>query len=299
MNIRKTVHFIRKNFILYLIGTLLILGMKYFYSRAGSEELRWILAPTTRWVEILSGIPFACERGVGYVNHDFRFLIAPSCSGVQFLLITAATLIFSFVHRIDGVLYAGSARRDSGTASNGKESEPREMRGGNPRHGGRANLLRMTTGLCWIGASLLLSYLLTIFVNGLRIIAAIYVPDYLDALGIHSDFFNPDRLHTMIGVVVYFASLLTIYQSVEFFFQKADAAQPNQAQVWGQLARRVAPPIFWYLFIALGIPFLNRAYQKRAGEYLEFASLITLCCSGILSLSCLLVGIKELLKRIL
>src|SRR5688500_16207168 len=62
------------------------LGLKYFYSTASPDELRWILAPTTRLVELLSGRSFEFESHAGYMSSDNRFLIAASCAGVNFLL---------------------------------------------------------------------------------------------------------------------------------------------------------------------------------------------------------------------
>ena len=83
----------------YLLSLLALLCLKLFYSRAGADNLTWILTPTTGWVSILSGIPFTYAPGEGYVNHSLRFIIAPSCCGIRFLGITAAMLIFSFLHR--------------------------------------------------------------------------------------------------------------------------------------------------------------------------------------------------------
>lgn len=71
-----------------------------FYSRAGSDELRWILAPTARWAGSLGGISFAYEAQQGYVNHELRFIIAASCSGVQFMLVSMAALIYGCIHRM-------------------------------------------------------------------------------------------------------------------------------------------------------------------------------------------------------
>ena len=99
MDMRGKLRFHRQYIFIYLMGFSLILGMKYLYSKADCESLLWILGPTARWVELLSGIPFVYEPGFGYANHGLRFLIAPSCSGVQFMIITAAMLIFSFSHR--------------------------------------------------------------------------------------------------------------------------------------------------------------------------------------------------------
>ena len=52
----------------YLLSLLALLCLKLFYSRAGADNLTWILTPTTGWVSILSGIPFTYAPGEGYVK---------------------------------------------------------------------------------------------------------------------------------------------------------------------------------------------------------------------------------------
>ncbi len=282
----------RQNFIFYLTGFLVVFGMKYFYSNADCDDLIWILAPIAKWVELLSGIPFEYAPGAGYANHSLRLLIAPSCSGVQFMIITIAMLIFSFVHRVTRF-----QNTDSPTRS------------------------RLRKGFCWIIASIALSYLFTIFVNGLRIIVAIYLPLFLGET-VYKSFLTPDRLHTMIGIVVYFTALLTIYRLTTFFFsgsarlsdstQGTDTPptpspqykrQPPAAHTTckytppSQFMRKCLPPIFWYLSIALGIPFLNNAYQKSNGQFTEFALLILCCCTAILILYGLVLFIGNHLNQ--
>ncbi|HXD32220.1 MAG TPA: exosortase K [Pyrinomonadaceae bacterium] len=68
------------------------LALKQFYSAASVNELRWILAPTTLAVELVSGSRFAFESYSGYVKSDHTFVIAGSCAGVNFL-ITAFLLL--------------------------------------------------------------------------------------------------------------------------------------------------------------------------------------------------------------
>jgi exosortase K len=62
------------------------LALKLYYSNASANQLRWILAPTTALVELLSGISFEFESHTGYMSEDNSFLIAPSCAGVNFLI---------------------------------------------------------------------------------------------------------------------------------------------------------------------------------------------------------------------
>jgi exosortase K len=61
-------------------------ALKRYYSTATVEELRWILAPTTALVELLSGVSFEFEAHAGYLSRERGFLIAGSCAGVNFLL---------------------------------------------------------------------------------------------------------------------------------------------------------------------------------------------------------------------
>ena len=321
---KREEHFqiIRNHMPFYLSGLILIFVIKYFYSRAGAAQLLWLLAPTAGWVSLLSGIPFEYIQEVGYVNHEMKILIAPSCSGMQFLLIAAAMLLFSFVHlATDG----GSRWHWRKTAASKALPGGEIMRGGIPESeitgsgisaseitgsgisgseitGGGisaseitgdgipgpeissseipapvSNALRLRKGFAWIGISFVLSYFYTVFVNGLRIIAAIYLPLFFERMQLYGDVLTPDSLHTAIGTVVYFAALLTLCRLAGFWFYPGRETS---------LVRRCLPPVFWYFFIVLGIPFLNRAYEKNGAQFTSFAVLVTLCCCGILLVYC-------------
>lgn len=69
-----------------MVVLLCALGLKLFYSTASPDNLRWILAPTTRLVEFASGQSFSFEAHAGYMSSDHSFLIAASCAGVNFLI---------------------------------------------------------------------------------------------------------------------------------------------------------------------------------------------------------------------
>lgn len=212
MNIQRARGFLRENFIFYLAGIMVVLGIKYYYSQAECDSLWWILTPTTRWVELLSGIPFTYVSGAGYVNHSLRMLIAPSCSGVQFMIITIAMLVFSFVHIVAAPKDAappGDASLPKDAALSQGVSSPRNI----PAAG---SVRRVGRGAGWIAACVAFSWLFTVLVNGLRIIVAIYLPLYLDRVGLMREMLTEDRLHTMIGVIVYFTALLMLYRLVDY-----------------------------------------------------------------------------------
>src|SRR5688572_13877482 len=67
-------------------------ALKSFYSTASVNDLRWILAPTTFLVELITGKQFVFESRAGYMSADHTFLIAASCSGVNFLIISFLVL---------------------------------------------------------------------------------------------------------------------------------------------------------------------------------------------------------------
>lgn len=260
---------VQKNGIFYLAGFFLLLGIKYFYSSAAVSDLRWILAPTAGWVRILSGIPFVYEPGAGYVNHSFRFLIAASCSGVQFMLIASATLLYSFVHRMP---------------TKGK-------------------------GMCWTACSFLFSYVYTVLVNGIRIVLSIYLPLSLPRELFSGGWLTPDRFHTITGAVVYFTALFILYRLAAaytgqpaFTGQPVRSGQPARSGCVPACApvltflRRCLPPVFWYFTIALGIPFLNGAFGNNQKAFTEYA--LILAGTGLLLLlpagfACLFPGRRQ------
>ncbi|HEY3494672.1 MAG TPA: exosortase K [Polyangiaceae bacterium] len=116
---------------LVLFGLALGIGgaAKALYSNASAEELGFLLLPTAWGVELASGQPFLFERGAGYVNQQLGIAIAPACSGMNFLIIAFATLVFGFLPRC----------------------EPLRQK------------------LAWFGASALLAFAATVLVNTLRI----------------------------------------------------------------------------------------------------------------------------------
>jgi len=78
----------RANIAIYLIAAAAIAGaLKWHYSMANVNELRWILAPTTLIVETVTGSGFRFEPFFGYLSDDRTFLIAAPCAGVNFLIV--------------------------------------------------------------------------------------------------------------------------------------------------------------------------------------------------------------------
>ena len=83
-------------------------ALKSYYAEASANDLRWILGPTTVLVERMTGCSFEFEAGAGYISKANFFLIAPSCSGVNFLMTSFLMLslkwIWSFRSKTDQIL---------------------------------------------------------------------------------------------------------------------------------------------------------------------------------------------------
>jgi exosortase K len=85
--------------------TLCALALKQYYSTGTANELRWILAPTTFIVELLSERSFQFESYTGYMSSDHTFVIAVSCAGVNFLITAFVMLALRrlWLQRFEGV----------------------------------------------------------------------------------------------------------------------------------------------------------------------------------------------------
>ncbi len=83
------------NCFLFLLAAVIAVGLKYHYSRAGGDDLVWILRPTAGVIELITGIHFEKEAGAGFVNMEKRIIIEPSCAGVNFLIIAFCMSFFT------------------------------------------------------------------------------------------------------------------------------------------------------------------------------------------------------------
>jgi exosortase K len=74
-------------------------ALKRYYSLAEADSLVWILAPTARCVELVSGTPFTFEGGTGFTNLEHRAVIAPACAGINFMVIVFCMMAFCLINR--------------------------------------------------------------------------------------------------------------------------------------------------------------------------------------------------------
>lgn len=76
-------------FVLVLAAAFTFFGKRWF-SGCDVESLRWLLSPTTRLVEAVTGLAFDYERSLGFVHRALSFAITKPCAGVNFLLMSFA-----------------------------------------------------------------------------------------------------------------------------------------------------------------------------------------------------------------
>lgn len=81
---------------LVVAAAVIVVG-KHDYRTASAGELGWILAPTARLVSAVSGAHFTYEAGVGWVDRDVTFIIAPACAGVNFALAALLALVLGWL----------------------------------------------------------------------------------------------------------------------------------------------------------------------------------------------------------
>lgn len=74
--------------------------IKWYFSQADCEQLRWLLYPLSVFSNFLTGMSFSFDSELGYVSHDGAFVIAKSCSGINFFIISFALSAFLLLKNI-------------------------------------------------------------------------------------------------------------------------------------------------------------------------------------------------------
>ena len=242
-----------RNGIFYIFALLIAFGLKYHYSQAGSEDLVWILSPTACLVEHISGIQFESEANTGFVSQGYRIIIAPSCAGINFLIILFCMAMFSGIHAI-------------------RRSESK---------------------LLWLVASLVCAYILTVAVNTLRILASIYsynadiyfgwiTPARVHRLeGVIIYFFFLCLFYMIIIKMVHW-----IRQGAGE--KKITATRYGDGQTdYFRWACTCLIPMFWYGLITLGVPLFTGAFQENVDRFKEHSW--TVICASITVLAVILL----------
>jgi len=251
--------------LLCILMLVIALGLKYHYSRAGSEDLLWVLSPTAGLVEYLSSVRFEKVGNTGYVNHERHVIISPSCSGINFMIIVFCMTSFSGIKAL-----------------------------------GRSRLKNL-----WLGLSFLTAYILTIGVNAFRIIVSIhfYEARWFQSWG------TAEMVHRIEGVFIYFTCLTFFYpmigKIIRWIQHKTEKKELcfDSSKGFFKTAYITFIPVLWYWCLTIGVPLLNRAYQKGGQQFVEHSLAVLSVCSLVFvifyltQLSCKRLWIKIKCRR--
>lgn len=254
-----------KNGIFYLLLLLMAFGLKYHYSRACSQDLIWILNPTAYLVEQISGIQFENETHTGFVSREYRIIIAPSCAGVNFFIMSFCMAAFCGMHVIE--------------------------------HPGLK--------LLWVAVSLVCAYILTVAVNALRIIISIYsynsdsyygwlTPARIHRLeGIVIYFFFLYLFYMIIIKIVH-----RIRKGVEGKQTTAAGCGQGKTDHFGWACTGLIP-LFWYGLMTLGIPLFTGAFQENLSRFKEHSWTVVCASMTVVALIFLIQLLRRPIMRIM
>jgi len=136
----------------------------------------------------------------------------------------------------------------------------------------------LASRLGWLLASLALAWTSTVATNAVRVVAAAH----LYQADIYGAWLTPARLHRLLGVVLYCASLVIIHGAVARWF-----ASPGG----DRRAHRLGSPMVWYLGIAVLVPLARRAPQGLDVRLAEHVAVIL----GVILIA---AGLKVIAKRV-
>jgi exosortase K len=125
-----------------------------------------------------------------------------------------------------------------------------------------AGLRRKVLAVCALAG---FAYATTILVNSIRIALGIVLHD----AGAHWGWLNPERIHRVAGIVVYFAALVAVHRLTRGALAGSCAHDRDPILI-------VKAPLFWYGLIALVVPFLNGAFVVRPGLFAEHCAWVLL-----------------------
>ena len=216
--------------IYYLLVMFIAVGLKYYYSRAGSENLVWILSPTAFSVECLTGTHFESEFNVGYISSSRDVAIVPACAGLNFM-------IAAFCMAALWLLY--SMKR------------------------------KALLPICVI-SGMAVSYCVTVAINSLRIVISMYLyraniyTQLITPERVHR--IEGVVIYIVFLSLFYFA--LRKITSVSKLFA-IDKDRENRSGIVMDSLFTVLIPLFWYFMISLAVPIINGAHHHNPELFRE------------------------------
>ena len=163
-----------RNIPYYLTTIVLFILLKFSYTLSDNDNLIFLLKPTAKIVGLLTGSHSVYFFDKGYYHASLNILIEKSCSGSNFMLLCFCMLTFLFLKYADKTFFKSLT----------------------------------------IPASLVISYLLTIFVNASRIFVSIIMQQQVNNFLPRSPHLI---LHEIVGVITNLTFLILIYILLEKF----------------------------------------------------------------------------------
>lgn len=229
-----------QNIILCLTALCIAWTLKYHYSIAHAEHLKWILAPTAALAESITGHPFYFETGTGYINQNLRIIIAPACAGVNFLITAFGMSFFCGIFKFSG----------------------------------------FQKKCFWLIGCVVVAYIATIFVNAFRIgisIATIaadihagwFTPSRVHRMsGIIIYFFFLSGFYHIIQKIIQMLQIRRADLKNLSARQHRPEIRTAQAAVIGLY------PLICYWSITILVPWANHAYEKNPVGFMEHCGMV-------------------------
>jgi exosortase K len=233
--------------IFYTLGGLIALALKYHYSRAGADDLAWVLTPTASLVEVLTGIPFENEAHAGFISREQGIIIAPACAGINFLIMAFASLCFTNLGRMKTTA-------------------------------GRLVWLGLAAGIC---------YLVTLGVNALRISVAVvlYHADiyggWITPERVHR--IAGTLIYCFCLLVLHLAGE-RIAGWLRRRGAEPGKVTTLKTPGFAPFLFTCAVPLLWYALVTIGIPLMNRAYRQSGLRFVEHCALVLVACGMVVLL---------------
>ena len=232
-----------KNLLFLGLGLAAAVGLKYYYRRAGADDLLWILQPTTSLVQGITGMDFIHEADLGFVSGNRKIIIAPACAGINFLIIAFCMAYFSFAHWF---------------------------------RSGRGKAL-------WLAVSAAGAYAMTLLVNSVRITVSIYTYGagiqygWLTPERIH----RLQGVVIYFSFLLFFYWLLDRLLK-RVLKSREEVNVENRKKGRAGFVLRDATPLLWYCVVVLGVPLLNVFGQERSQWFWEHCEIVIGACLLIL-----------------
>jgi len=226
INGQKTRTYLKKS-TTYLLLLLFAFALKYHYSHASSDNLAWVLSPTASLVVSVTDLRFVYEAHTGYVSREHSVIIAPSCAGINFMIVA--------------LLMAGAM-----------------------------GISRLKTGgeiIVWLGFTGIGVYLLTLVINTIRIVGAIYLYE----ADIGHGWLTPARVHRLEGIGIYFFALCLFHRVVDYVltgYHRRESIHAPCDEKYRSL-RYGWVPAGWYILVLVGIPLANQAFHHHPAHFME------------------------------